>query len=85
MTLLGLGAFPMTDKLALGMLGMHSTGYANHAIMESDLIISVGARFDDGVTGKLDAFAPNAQVIHIDRPRKCFEKRGGRYSHSGRL
>ncbi|MBP7056226.1 MAG: biosynthetic-type acetolactate synthase large subunit [Candidatus Omnitrophica bacterium] len=66
MTLLGLGAFPMTDKLALGMLGMHGTGYANHAIMESDLIISVGARFDDRVTGKLDAFAPNAQVIHID-------------------
>ena len=66
MTLLGLGAFPMTDKLALGMLGMHGTAYANHAIMESDLIIAVGARFDDRVTGKLDAFAPNAKVIHID-------------------
>jgi len=66
MTLLGLGAFPMTDDLALGMLGMHGTGYANHAIMESDLIISVGARFDDRVTGKLDEFAPNAKIIHID-------------------
>lgn len=66
MTLLGLGAFPMTHKLSLGMLGMHGTAYANHAIMESDLIIAVGARFDDRVTGKLDAFAPHAKVIHID-------------------
>ncbi|MDD5137060.1 MAG: biosynthetic-type acetolactate synthase large subunit [Candidatus Omnitrophica bacterium] len=66
MTLLGLGAFPMTHKLALGMLGMHGTAYANHAIMDSDLIIAVGARFDDRVTGKLDAFAPHASVIHID-------------------
>jgi acetolactate synthase-1/2/3 large subunit len=66
MTLLGLGAFPMTHKLALGMLGMHGTAYANHAIMDSDLIIAVGARFDDRVTGKLDAFAPHATVIHID-------------------
>ncbi|MFA4982531.1 MAG: biosynthetic-type acetolactate synthase large subunit [Candidatus Omnitrophota bacterium] len=66
MTLLGLGAFPLTDKLALGMLGMHGTAYANHAIMESDLIIAVGARFDDRVTGKVDAFAPHAKVIHID-------------------
>ena len=66
MTLLGLGAFPMTHSLALGMLGMHGTAYANHAIMDSDLIIAVGARFDDRVTGKLDAFAPHASVIHID-------------------
>jgi len=66
MTLLGLGAFPMTHKLALGMLGMHGTAYANHAIMDSDLIIAVGARFDDRVTGKLEAFAPHATVIHID-------------------
>lgn len=66
MTLLGLGAFPATDKLSLGMLGMHGTAYANHSIMESDLIIAVGARFDDRVTGKLDAFAPHAKVIHID-------------------
>jgi acetolactate synthase-1/2/3 large subunit len=48
------------------MLGMHGTAYANHAIMESDLIIAVGARFDDRVTGRLDAFAPGAKIIHID-------------------
>jgi acetolactate synthase-1/2/3 large subunit len=66
MTLLGLGAFDGTHALALGMLGMHGTAYANHAIMESDLIIAVGARFDDRVTGKVDAFAPHAKIIHID-------------------
>ena len=66
MTLLGLGAFAQDNKLSLGMLGMHGTAYANHAIMESDLIIAIGARFDDRVTGKLDAFAPHAKVIHID-------------------
>ncbi|MFH1868777.1 MAG: biosynthetic-type acetolactate synthase large subunit [Candidatus Omnitrophota bacterium] len=65
-TLLGLGAFPETDPLSLGMLGMHGTVYANHAIMESDLIIAIGSRFDDRVTGKLDAFAPHAKIIHID-------------------
>jgi acetolactate synthase-1/2/3 large subunit len=65
-TLMGIGAFPTTHKLSLGMLGMHGTAYANHAIMESDLIIAVGARFDDRVTGKLDTFAPHAKVVHID-------------------
>ncbi len=65
-TLLGLGSFPITHELALGMPGMHGTGYANHSIMESDLIIAVGARFDDRVTGKVDAFAPHAKIIHID-------------------
>jgi len=65
-TLLGLGAFPQDHPLSLGMLGMHGTAYANHSIMESDLIIAVGARFDDRVTGKLDEFAPHAKVIHID-------------------
>ncbi len=65
-TLLGLGCFPETNELSLGMLGMHGTVYANHAIMESDLIIAVGARFDDRVTGKLEAFAPHAKIIHID-------------------
>lgn len=65
-TLLGLGGFPETDDLSLGMLGMHGTVYANHAIMDSDLIIAVGARFDDRVTGKIEAFAPNAKIIHID-------------------
>ena len=65
-TLMGIGGFPATNKLSLGMLGMHGTGYANHAITASDLIIAVGARFDDRVTGRLDAFAPKAKVIHID-------------------
>jgi acetolactate synthase-1/2/3 large subunit len=66
MTMMGLGVFPMTHELSLGMLGMHGTAYANHAITDSDLIIAIGARFDDRVTGRIDAFAPNATVIHID-------------------
>jgi acetolactate synthase-1/2/3 large subunit len=65
-TLLGLGGFPSDHKLSLGMPGMHGTRYANYAIMESDLIIAVGARFDDRVTGKIDSFAPHAKIIHID-------------------
>jgi acetolactate synthase-1/2/3 large subunit len=65
-TLMGIGAFPGDHELSLGMLGMHGTAYANHAIMESDLIIAIGARFDDRVTGRLDAFAPHAKIIHID-------------------
>jgi len=65
-TLMGIGTFPATHQLSLGMLGMHGTAYANHAIMESDLIIAIGARFDDRVTGRIDAFAPYAKVIHID-------------------
>jgi len=65
-TLLGLGAFPGRHKLCLGMLGMHGTAYANHAIQECDLIIAIGARFDDRVTGKIDEFAPHAKIIHID-------------------
>lgn len=65
-TLLGLGVFPETDPLSLGMLGMHGTMYANYAIMDSDLIIAVGARFDDRITGKISEFAPHAKVAHID-------------------
>ena len=65
-TLLGLGAFPETDPLSLGMLGMHGTYYANRAVNESDLLIAVGARFDDRVTGKISEFIPHAKVIHID-------------------
>jgi len=65
-TLLGLGGFPQTHELSLGMLGMHGTAYANYAVTESDLVIAVGSRFDDRVTGRLDAFAPDAKVIHID-------------------
>jgi len=65
-TLLGKGAFPEEHPLSLGMLGMHGTKYANYAINECDLIIAVGARFDDRVTGKLSTFAPHASIIHID-------------------
>jgi acetolactate synthase-1/2/3 large subunit len=65
-TLLGKGAFPETHDLSLHMLGMHGSEYSNYAVHHCDLLIAVGARFDDRVTGKLDAFAPNAKVIHID-------------------
>ncbi|MDP1675575.1 MAG: biosynthetic-type acetolactate synthase large subunit [Bacteroidota bacterium] len=65
-TLHGLGAFPETDELSLGMLGMHGTWYSNTAVNYCDLLIAVGARFDDRVTGKTDAFAPEAKKIHID-------------------
>ena len=66
MTLMGLGGFPGSHKLSLGMLGMHGTYYANKAVQDSDLIIAVGMRFDDRVTGKVDAFAPSAKIVHID-------------------
>jgi acetolactate synthase I/II/III large subunit len=65
-TLMGLGAFPGTDKQFIGMLGMHGTYEANMAMHESDVIIAIGARFDDRVTGKLDLFCPYAKIIHID-------------------
>jgi len=65
-TLLGASAFPSDHPLALGMLGMHGTAYANFAIDECDLLIAVGARFDDRVTGKVSEFAKNAEIIHID-------------------
>ncbi len=65
-SLMGLGSFPGTDSLWLGMLGMHGTYRANMAIGASDLLIGIGVRFDDRVTGKIDAFAPNAEIIHID-------------------
>jgi len=66
MTLMGLGSFPGTHELSLGMPGMHGTYYANKSIQESDLLIAIGMRFDDRVTGKIDAFAPHAKIIHID-------------------
>jgi acetolactate synthase-1/2/3 large subunit len=66
MTLMGLGSFPGNHKLSLGMPGMHGTYYANKAIQESDLLIAIGMRFDDRVTGKIDAFAPDAKIIQID-------------------
>jgi len=65
-TLMGLGGFPSAHSLSLGMLGMHGTYTANMAVAESDLLIAVGVRFDDRVTGKLATFAPHARVIHID-------------------
>lgn len=66
MTLMGLGAFPGSHRLSLGMPGMHGTYYANRSIQESDLIIAVGMRFDDRVTGRISDFAPKAKIIHID-------------------
>jgi len=65
-TLLGKGVFPETHRLSLGMAGMHGTAYANYAIQECDLLIAIGARFDDRVTGDLRKFAPMARAIHID-------------------
>jgi acetolactate synthase-1/2/3 large subunit len=66
MTLMGIGAFPGDHPLSLGMLGMHGAWYTNTAVINTDLLIAVGARFDDRVTGKLDAWCPEAEVIHID-------------------
>ncbi len=65
-TMMGLGAFPSSSPLALRMLGMHGTAYANYAVQECDLLIAIGARFDDRVTGHLPTFAPKAKHIHID-------------------
>ncbi len=66
MTFMGLGSYDQTRPESLDMLGMHGTAYANYAVQECDLLIAVGARFDDRVTGKLKTFAPNAKIIHID-------------------
>ncbi len=66
LTLMGLGAFPASDPLFLGMVGMHGTWESNHAMHDCDLMINVGARFDDRVTGKIAAFSPNSKKIHID-------------------
>ena len=65
-TIMGLGAFPATHQQWLGMLGMHGTRSANYAMDEADLIVAIGARFDDRITGKLSEFAPRAKFIHID-------------------
>jgi acetolactate synthase-1/2/3 large subunit len=65
-TLMGKGAFPEDHPLSVGMLGMHGTRYANYAIIDSDVIVAVGVRFSDRVTGKIQSFAPNAKIIHID-------------------
>ncbi|MCX8030377.1 MAG: biosynthetic-type acetolactate synthase large subunit [Thermodesulfovibrionales bacterium] len=66
MTLMGLGSFSGEHPLSLGMLGMHGTYYANKSVQNSDLLIAIGMRFDDRVTGKIEGFAPNARIIHID-------------------
>ncbi len=65
-TLMGLGAYPASDKQFLGMLGMHGTYEANMAMHETDVLIAIGARFDDRVTGHIEKFCPNAKIIHID-------------------
>lgn len=66
LTMMGLGSFPGDHKLCLGMLGMHGTYFANMAVHESDLLIAIGMRFDDRVTGRVEGFAPGAKIIHID-------------------
>lgn len=65
-TLMGLGSFPLGDELSLHMLGMHGTMYANYAIDQSDLLLAFGVRFDDRVTGKVEAFANRVSIVHID-------------------
>ena len=65
-TLQGLGAFPGDDPQFLGMLGMHGTYEANNAMHDCDLMINIGARFDDRITGKVDEFSPNSKKVHID-------------------
>ncbi len=66
LTLMGLGAYPASDKQFLGMLGMHGTYEANNAMHDCDVMVTIGARFDDRVTGRLDAFSPNSKKVHID-------------------
>ncbi|RKF18386.1 biosynthetic-type acetolactate synthase large subunit [Altericroceibacterium spongiae] len=73
-TLMGLGAFPSDDPDWLGMLGMHGTYEANMAMNQADVLVNIGARFDDRVTGRLDAFAPYSQKIHIDIDRSSINK-----------
>ncbi len=74
LTLLGLGGFPASHPLNLGMMGMHGNAYVNHAIQDSDLILAFGMRFDDRVTGKLETYAPLAQKIHIDIDKSEIDK-----------
>ena len=73
-TLMGLGAYPHDDPKFLGMLGMHGTYEANMAMHEADLIIAIGARFDDRITGKLDDFAPGAKILHVDVDPSVIDK-----------
>ncbi len=73
-TLMGLGAFPASHPQSMGMLGMHGGYWTNMAVNNSDLLISIGARFDDRVTGKLDEFAKGAKIIHVDIDPSCVSK-----------
>src|SRR5271165_2092560 len=73
-TLMGLGAYPASDKQWLGMLGMHGSFQANNAMHDCDLMICIGARFDDRITGRLDAFSPGSKKIHIDIDRSSINK-----------
>jgi acetolactate synthase-1/2/3 large subunit len=73
-TLMGLGAFPGTDPLWLGMLGMHGTYYANMAVSNCDLLIAIGVRFDDRVTGRIDTFATQAKIVHVDADPSSINK-----------
>jgi acetolactate synthase-1/2/3 large subunit len=73
-TLMGLGCFPSGHPLSLGMLGMHGTYWANMAISDADLIVAIGVRFDDRVTGALDKFAPEAEIIHVDVDPSSIDK-----------
>ncbi len=74
MTLQGLGAYPGTEKLSLGMLGMHGTYWANQAVNQCDVLVALGARFDDRVTGKVDTFAAKAFKIHVDIDTSAIDK-----------
>lgn len=73
-TLMGLGAFPGDDEHFLGMLGMHGTYEANHAMHDCDVMVAIGARFDDRITGRIDAFSPNSKKIHVDIDRSSINK-----------
>ncbi|MBT7582176.1 MAG: biosynthetic-type acetolactate synthase large subunit, partial [Kordiimonadaceae bacterium] len=73
-TLMGLGAYPASDPLYLGMLGMHGTYEANHAMHDCDVMVCIGARFDDRITGRIDAFSPNSKKIHVDIDRSSINK-----------
>jgi len=73
-TLLGKGCFPETHELSLGWLGMHGTAYANYAVIECDLIMSIGSRWDDRIVGRYDTFCPNAVKIHVDIDNSEFHK-----------
>ena len=85
-TLMGLGAYPASDKQWLGMLGMHGTYEANNAMHDCDVMICIGARFDDRITGRLDAFSPGSKKIHVDiGPVLDQQECAGRYPDHRRL